>query len=246
MKQIDERSLYHKVWRMLRHYIGRLGSWWKACSSLVYIAHLHPEIFSSTSIRAVRSQVHTSVGVSNLRSSNYIPDTTISSSTHKESTTKLPASYLFLQRLYGTNAANEFVERLQRRQQGETYVHAELLILSHFYQNNFTFGGDVCYIGCSKPSCYCCQLYMRLQSRPLLPRPSHGQTWIRWAMPTLKVFSSEQCCWESQLMFEMLRHMQREIKYSSKLQIRTDRLESITGLSLESLQQQGCQVADPI
>jgi OTT_1508-like deaminase len=35
-------------------------------------------------------------------------------------------------------------------------VHAELILLEHFYANNYQYVDGDKYIGCSKPACYCC------------------------------------------------------------------------------------------
>lgn len=64
-----------------------------------------------------------------------------------------------------------------------TIVHAELITLDHFYRYNLPFAHGKRYIGCSKPSCFCCAIYMA--NHPLKPikRPSHNNVWVKWAPP---------------------------------------------------------------
>ncbi|RVX73267.1 hypothetical protein B0A52_02909 [Exophiala mesophila] len=61
--------------------------------------------------------------------------------------------------------------------------HAELLVLEHFHQNRLEFTANERYIGCSKPSCYCCHIYMQCHPGRFSLRPTHGNLWIQWAPP---------------------------------------------------------------
>jgi hypothetical protein len=62
-------------------------------------------------------------------------------------------------------------------------VHAETLIMEHFYFNQLHFFENDRYIGCSKPSCYCCDLYLRNHPGNFVARPSHGNVWVKWCPP---------------------------------------------------------------
>jgi OTT_1508-like deaminase len=62
-------------------------------------------------------------------------------------------------------------------------IHAELLLLEHFHQHNLEFVENDRYIGCSKPSCYCCDLYMRCHPGNFVRRACHGNLWINWRAP---------------------------------------------------------------
>lgn len=67
----------------------------------------------------------------------------------------------------------------------EPPVHAEITILDHFYNQSLNFAHGKAYIGCSKPSCFCCRVYM--DNHPLKPmeRPCHNNVWVRWSPPPL-------------------------------------------------------------
>jgi hypothetical protein len=74
--------------------------------------------------------------------------------------------------------ANKFTHQNFRPQ-----VHAEVSLLEHFHANGLTLSGGDRYIGGSKASCYCYNLYMRFHPGSYLPRPCHGNTWINWSTP---------------------------------------------------------------
>lgn len=65
----------------------------------------------------------------------------------------------------------------------EPYVHAELILLEYFHSNKLKFARNDRYIGCSKRSCYCCDLYMRFHPSNPVIRPCHGNVWVKWCPP---------------------------------------------------------------
>ncbi|KAI1115432.1 hypothetical protein F5Y14DRAFT_129187 [Nemania sp. NC0429] len=65
-------------------------------------------------------------------------------------------------------------------------VHAEIQVLEHFWagKRRFFDDGDR-YIGCSKPACYCCHLYMRHHpARCVVPQTSRN-VYINWGLEAL-------------------------------------------------------------
>jgi hypothetical protein len=80
---------------------------------------------------------------------------------------------------------------LQRERDTKTRVHAELLLIDYFERNscNFLAQGEK-YIGCSKPACYLCHMYITLHpSRYTIP-PSHNKVYIGWRPPDVYVGES--------------------------------------------------------
>jgi hypothetical protein len=76
----------------------------------------------------------------------------------------------FLNRL-GFLEGEEISNCLARERSAKTRVHAELLLMDHFERNKCTFlDGCEKYIGCSKPACYLCHMY-------ITHHPSH------WRLP---------------------------------------------------------------
>lgn len=62
-------------------------------------------------------------------------------------------------------------------------VHAEAAIAHFFWAGSRRFAGDDYVIGCSKPSCYCCSMYMGILYEGQKQRPSHGTAWLQWQPP---------------------------------------------------------------
>jgi OTT_1508-like deaminase len=75
---------------------------------------------------------------------------------------------------------------LSRERPGKTRVHAELLVADHFFRNNLHFlGGRDRYIGCSKPSCYLCDAYLRNHPAGFAVARSHQKIYTTWRCPDI-------------------------------------------------------------
>jgi hypothetical protein len=74
---------------------------------------------------------------------------------------------------------------------GKTRVHAELLVLDHFEQTGGRFLDERDrYIGCSKPACYLCHMFISCHPRGYASPPSHQKLYLNWRLPD--VFADEQ------------------------------------------------------
>lgn len=222
-----QQSQHCGLWQAIRHYIGRLGSWWNACSTLVSTAQLYPTIFSKARIVAVQSGKDPVPSRSLERIEpaqiNYSP------SPQHESDIQLPLAHALLERHWGDGAMADFTCRLQRRQ-AETRIHAELLVLNHFYRYNLKFAENVRYIGCSKLSCYCCHAYMKNHPLDVIQRPCHGNTWTRWEMPSLKSPSNaKDSNQDAKMLADMVDATQHGIETCSLATTKVKQLESTTG-----------------
>ncbi|KAJ5726660.1 uncharacterized protein N7483_008017 [Penicillium malachiteum] len=70
----------------------------------------------------------------------------------------------------------------------KTRVHAELLVLDHFEQSQgrFLFEQDR-YIGCSKPACYLCHLFISNHPGRYSHPASHQKLYPAWRLPDIPV-----------------------------------------------------------
>ena len=167
------------VWSSVRHYIGRLGSWHRAAKLLLRAGSQLPQCFQHVQVKSIENTPITPApspdGMTNI---------------HDALRRMIPADQdHVLEELRDCIKQNPFFESvdenfIERYRVLEPKVHAEMMVLEHFHQNDLDFVDNCRYIGCSKPSCYCCNLYMVHHPAPLLPRPSHGNIWIKWAPPT--------------------------------------------------------------
>lgn len=67
----------------------------------------------------------------------------------------------------------------------EPKVHAEIRVLEHFYGNRLLFADHDRFIGCSRPSCYCCQLYIQHHPLHCVKPEGHYKIWVNWGPPGL-------------------------------------------------------------
>lgn len=163
------------AWYWIRHYIGRLGSWFVASKFMVAIARQNPRVFenfqvipvsriSETAIRAVDED--TSLKQALLRT---LPD---------YNSELVDLRVRILQSTSNDDLAARF-KRIHKDPKFVPKVHAEALMMEHFYSNQLRFFGNDRYIGCSKPSCYCCDLYLRCHPGNFEARPCHGNVWVK-------------------------------------------------------------------
>ncbi|KAI1251871.1 hypothetical protein MGN70_006441 [Eutypa lata] len=64
-------------------------------------------------------------------------------------------------------------------------VHAEIRVLEHFHENSLGFAGNDRFIGCSKPACYCCQLYIQHHPLRCVKPEAHYKIYLNWGPPGL-------------------------------------------------------------
>jgi hypothetical protein len=62
-------------------------------------------------------------------------------------------------------------------------VHAELILLNKIRNMDFKFAYNDRYIGCSKPACYCCRMYMEAQHDKCVLYGHHGVAHLAWQAP---------------------------------------------------------------
>lgn len=168
------------IWPFLRHVIGRLGSWVKASKQVVSMSKKRRDIFERTRVEPIeplQGALHTTTGI----------EITLEGALtrnfprfHHSRVSKIMCSASGQDE---SSIAQKFTEAYRKRK-SRSNAHAELTILEHFYANGLEFLDNDRYIGCSKRSCYCCDIYMRMHpSQPAL-RPCHGRIWKNWRFPS--------------------------------------------------------------
>lgn len=167
-----------KTWAYIRHYIGRLASWPMASKRVVRMAKNAPHLLRDHEVAVVGQS---------LRSPSWIP------TQMAEFREAMGDVYKGLHRrqrqretgVTGSGMASvaSVAEILEKRKHHDPvpYAHAEILMLEHFHLNQLNFAGGDRYIGCSKPSCYCCELYMQFHPADTKTRPCHGNAWAQWS-----------------------------------------------------------------
>jgi hypothetical protein len=89
----------------------------------------------------------------------------------------------YLDRLRVLRGENTTSDILVKDHTFNTLVHAELLLLDHFWRNDYQFWGRDRYIGCSKPACYSCYRYISNHPGNFVDPPSHHKIYKNWRAP---------------------------------------------------------------
>ncbi|KAJ5814099.1 uncharacterized protein N7503_000849 [Penicillium pulvis] len=94
-----------------------------------------------------------------------------------------------LQQIYSEDELDRVLSRDLCK--SKTRVHAELLVLDHFEQTRgrFLFEQDR-YIGCSKPACYLCHLFITCHPGKYAIPPSHQKLYTAWRLPDIHASGS--------------------------------------------------------
>lgn len=174
-----EKDISKRAWYWIRHYIGRLGSWFVASRFVVAIARRTPQLFEQFQVTSVRR-----IG----KTATRILDEDMSLSEALLRTFPGYNSELVDLKIHSMQSASndDLAARFMRNYTDPYFVpkvHAETLMMEHFYFNQLHFFGNDRYVGCSKPSCYCCDLYLRNHPGDFEARPSHGNVWVKWCLP---------------------------------------------------------------
>jgi hypothetical protein len=118
-------------------------------------------------------------------------------------------------------------------------IHAEVLLLEYFHHLKLEFVDNDRYIGCSKPSCYCCDLYMKVHPGNFVPRPCHGNLWVNWRAPILPIEDDKAAQKHTAKMLnEMVKYVRRDAlnQLMSKQPRRAKVPDSTTGMSTSILE----------
>ncbi|CAG8095737.1 unnamed protein product [Penicillium olsonii] len=142
---------------------------------------------------------------------------------------------------------------------GKTRVHAELLVLDHFEQTGGRFLDERDrYIGCSKPACYLCHLFISCHPRGYASPPSHQKLYLNWRLPDIRTDEQNAATrfqHQQGVLFRMIDTVRRDLTNdiaarvgkrmgfadstaggtSTIIDIETDLSSSIASLSLDEL-----------
>jgi hypothetical protein len=218
------------MWSDLRHYIGRLGSWSKASKVLLRAAKLFPNLLHDFHVKYLESPPPIAA-----------PGTDDKTNLDDALGRMIPKAEG--QRLQDVREAvknftvMDISAKFSAKYADESFkprIHAELLLLEHFYHKNLSFVENDRYIGCSKPSCYCCDLYMKCHPGGFVTRACHGNLWINWRAPIPPINNDEQARKHTAKMLnEMVKTVRRDAigQLLSKQPRRPRVPDSTTGIS---------------
>ena len=167
----------------VRHFIGRLAFHVKTVRILVSAAQKLPALFVDPEVEVVSCQ-SISILPPGLRKK-----TTLKDIAHRMISNNEPLLLEIQTHLQVLDQKLD-IERIVREEYAnknfKPRVHAELILLEHFYRNrnSLDFVGNDPYIGCSKPACYCCSLYIRSHPGHFIEPATHQKIYLNWMPPT--------------------------------------------------------------
>ena len=163
-----------QAWSLVRHYIGRLAAIPKSVEFLIKWAADHETLHRPYQVRMVNAMMA-------LGRPQNIPAGSFAEVV-KRALPNYDSSHCLrsITSVHGMNLADKFTDKFNSTHL-QPMVHAEIAVLEHFHAHGFAFLNNDRYIGCSKPSCYCCQWYMSSHPMKLQPRLCHGNVWIKWS-----------------------------------------------------------------
>ena len=169
-----------RAFSLVRHYIGRLGSHFRAARILVAAGRRMPDLFDNfvIEIRPSPKPPSSPPPTDHLTTLDGIIKRILSKD-HAE-VKKYQGALAFM------NAKFDILDRLLAIYKDKTFkprVHAELILLEFFYKNHLTFIDDDRFIGCSKPACYCCYHYISAHPGGFVRPPCYGIRYINWRPP---------------------------------------------------------------
>jgi hypothetical protein len=169
------------AWYNICHFIGRLGAWARAVKVVVYFVRHQPE-----SIR--NFQVHSIIPPPPITPPPADHQTNLEGVIKRMLPKDKGRVEMIIALLRNAMAPvfdlDEEFSLTYRRKTFRPRYHAEVLLLDHFSTNSLAFLGDDEFVGSSKPSCYCCDLYFRFHRGAIATRPTHGNVWPKWCLST--------------------------------------------------------------
>jgi OTT_1508-like deaminase len=216
-------------WHMIRHYVGRLRSWARSAELLVRVARRHPSLVSGFNCEIVCTP-------SPMRSPSPDEKTNLDSIMRRmvgrSETERLERLQDILKCMRHFDIEASFKEKYADKSLNPR-IHSEVLILEHFYADERNFVNNDRYIGCSKPSCYCCDLYIRYHPGRFEHRACHGNLWTNWALPVDIRNGPASSMYAKKILDDMIKQVRRDLLYQieSKQPQRRKWPDSTTGMS---------------
>lgn len=167
-------------WSELRHYAGRLRSYFQGIGTLIDAAHSFPMLFDKFDIRPVQSSIPDDNPIQKRLPADEILKTM--------GGPNVTAKYITL--FEGTRSLSDVDAAIQEMMADRNFrpiVHAELLVLRSLEKDSLThpsrFFYSWKYIGSSKSTCRLCHHYFEAHSGGFQVRPTHGNLYINWKPP---------------------------------------------------------------
>ena len=159
----------------IHHYLARLGSWSRAACSVVKMGQRFAALLADFAVVSLNNSTYFDGRPLEFEAD---PETVLNRVLPNYKGTTILSNALSI-----IHGACKLVERYHQ-QPPIPQIHAESRILNHFFVNRLEFATGDQYIGCSKPSCYCCWLYFHFHPTRARTGRTHNNVWIKWSLPS--------------------------------------------------------------
>jgi hypothetical protein len=203
IKGIIVQNAEVKVWRKIRHFLGRLGAWPRAVKIILQYWPTNPALRRKFDVIAIPDpQALYWPHGKDLDLVNVLCEAIPELNTdvdRRQIEARFPA-------LRSTTPS------LNDKSISSRVAHAESALADHISQiEGFRFLGGNRYVGVSKPSCYCCCKYLTYHPLNLTPRQAHNKIYVKWSPMTFSTVENNALSVTSA--FGMLGdHVRREIQ----------------------------------
>lgn len=168
-------------WSELRHYAGRLVSYYSGIRTLMEAAQRSPSLTENFEVSFVRSSEP---------DENPMQGNAMSAETILRKMVPNPAEAARCNQLVQNTRALDLDHSIREMTQQETFrpiVHAELLVLQSLEKDGLThprnYFNSWRYIGSSKPTCKLCHCYFQCHNGGFQVRSTHDNLYINWKPP---------------------------------------------------------------
>ncbi|KIW03686.1 hypothetical protein, variant [Verruconis gallopava] len=174
-----DQDSFHFHFKMLRHYVGRLGHHIKAVKMLVLCMPRLSNLFDGIKIRPIPTP-----------SSFEVPLTDDMTNIDRIVIRLLPSGSEqvahYQRTLQEMDTKFKVMDRFMEKYQDPNLkprVHAEVQVAAFFENRQLRFEDSDPFIASSKPSCYCCFLYFRRHHPNFVTPPAHQNIHLNWGLP---------------------------------------------------------------
>jgi hypothetical protein len=233
----SNKEAIHNAFRLVRHYIGRLGHHFRAADALLSCSSRLPELFDDFKVCGIstppKSTLPPADGMTKLDSIivRMLPAKSPDLGRYQQALTEMDTKYQLSRRFLGNYTDANLKPR----------VHAEIQVLEHFYASALSFAGADPFIACSKPACFCCLLYIRNHPGNFVEPESHRKIYLNWRPPDTNAeydFPSHEH--QRDILNAMIQEIRKETlrQIDEKSAPRAWHPDSLTGITVSALHEQ--------
>ncbi|KAF2722747.1 hypothetical protein K431DRAFT_203958, partial [Polychaeton citri CBS 116435] len=194
----------------VRHFIHRLGMWRRKLDVIIAFARQYPHLVDDATCEWLDLPSPVNYPKPDAKTNLW---SALGRMLPKEAIDEKADVYSHLTAQRVIDVREDFAKAYNNRA-SKLPVHAEVRLAEHFHSNSLQFVERIKYVGCSKPSCYCCSLYLRYHPGNFVLRPCHGNVWPRWNPPLMSApKGSVEAKHNRDVLNKMIAHIRRDFFY---------------------------------